>query len=120
MKENELTENIIGSAFAVLNQLNPGLDENLYERALGVELGSQGIEINAQTEFPVYYKNTYIGKLIPDMLVANQIIVETKVVSGINESHIAQVLGYLNITGLKIGLILNFKYSKLQIKRVIL
>jgi GxxExxY protein len=116
--DNQLTEIIIGAAYTVLNSLNPGLDEKLYERALVIELAKQGLRCDPQKQFPVHYDSQLIGTLIPDLIVEDRIIVDSKVVTGFNENHIAQMLGYLNITGLKTALLLNFKYATLGIKRV--
>lgn len=114
----DLTEQIIGSAYDVLNTLKPGLDEKLYERALCIELSKQSLCADAQKQFPVYYDGQHIGTLIPDLIVDGRVIVDAKVVSAFNESHFAQMLGYLNITGLQTALLLNFKHAKLGIKRV--
>ena len=115
---DELTEKIIGAAHTVLYILKPGLDEKLYERALGIELKKQGLSVESQKQFNVHYQEQLIGTLIPDLIVADTVIVDTKVVSTFNESHLAQMLGYLNITGLQTGLLLNFKNARLAIKRV--
>ena len=113
-----LTEKIIGCAYTVLNTLKPGLDEKLYERALVIELGKQGFECVTQRQYDVFYDGQLIGRLVPDIIVDDAVIVDTKVVSAFNESHFAQMLGYLNITGLKTSLLLNFKYAQLGIKRI--
>lgn len=118
MEDGKLTEAIIGSAQRVLYKLKPGLDEKLYERALVILLRKTGYKVDNQKSFPVEFENEIIGTLIPDLIVQDQIIVDPKVVTAFNDTHIAQMLGYLNITGLKTALLLNFKYSKLQIKRV--
>jgi len=118
MQTNELTEIIIGAAHKVLFTLKPGLDEKLYERALVIELTKQDLCCNVQREFMVHYDGHHIGSLIPDLIVEHMVIVDPKVVSGFNENHLAQMLGYLNITGLKTALLLNFKYASLQIKRI--
>ena len=115
---NELTEGIIGAAMHVLNVLKPGLDEKLYERALVIELSERGIASESQNKFDVYYNQQLIGTLIPDLIVESHVIVDAKVVSAFSESHVAQMLGYLNITDLDVGLLLNFKNAKLGIKRV--
>ena len=98
--------------------LNPGLDERLYERALVIELTKQGLICEAQKQHPVHYDEQLIGNLIPDLIVNGTVIVDTKVVTAFNDSHLAQMLGYLNITGLRTALLLNFKHARLQIKRV--
>ena len=118
MELNELTEKIIGAAHKVLFALKPGLDEKLYERALVIELTRQGLHCDAQRQFPVHYEGEHIGTLIPDLIVNGAVVVDPKVVSAFNENHLAQMLGYLNITGLKTALLLNFKHARLEIKRV--
>ena len=119
MLYKEITEDIIGAAMAVLSELKPGLDEKLYERALILELQDRGRAAEQQREFPVYYKGHYIGKLIPDVIVDGKIIADAKVVTAFDASHIAQMIGYLNISGLKVALLLNFKNAKLEWKRII-
>jgi GxxExxY protein len=116
--DSEITEIVIGAAIRVLNTLKPGLDEKLDERALIIELTKQALTCDQQKNFPVHYDDQHIGTLIPDLIVEGRVIVVPKVVTAFNENHIAQMLGYLNITGLKTALLLNFKHAKLQIKRV--
>ncbi len=115
----ELSREIIGSAMTVLNHLGPGLNEKLYERALVLELKERGLPVETQQPFEVFYKGTYIGKLVPDLVVDQRVIVDTKVVECFHDIHIAQVLGYLSITKLELGLLLNFKGPKLEWKRVV-
>ena len=119
MKHEELTHEIIGAAMAVLNELKPGLDEKLYENALVIELGERGHSVEQQRDYPVYYHKKLIGELIPDLIVSGKVIADPKVVTAFNESHVAQMLGYLNITGLEVALLLNFKEAKLQWKRIV-
>lgn len=114
----EITQTVIGAAINVLNTLRPGLDEKLYERALVIELRKKGFRCEVQKGFEVRYDGQCIGTLIPDLIVEGKVIVDPKVVSDFNENHLAQMLGYLNITGLETALLLNFKYAKLGIKRV--
>jgi len=119
MKQADLTGQIIGAAMSVLNELRPGLDEKLYENALVIELTSRGHIVDQQREFAVHYHSHFIGKLVPDLIVDNAVLVDAKVVSGFSESHTAQMLGYLNITGLEVALLLNFQQTKLDWKRVV-
>jgi GxxExxY protein len=115
----ELSEQIIGAAMVVLNELKPGLDEKLYERAMVIELEERGRALNQQKRFAVHYKKHKIGELIPDLIVDELVIVDTKVVTAFSDTHIAQMTGYLSHTGLRLGLLLNFKYATLQWKRVV-
>ena len=104
---------------AVLNALKPGLDEKLYENALIIELHACGHLAEQQRGYPVHYRGHFIGKLVPDIIVNDKVIADPKVVSAFTDTHIAQMLGYLNITGLEVALLLNFKESKLDWKRVV-
>ena len=115
----ELSHDIIGAAITVLNALKPGLDERLYENGLVIELRKRGRKIDPQKQFPVFYDGQEIGTLIPDLIVDDVVIVDPKVVTAFNETHIAQMIGYLAITGLQLALLLNFKEAKLQWKRVV-
>jgi GxxExxY protein len=119
MKHEELTKDIIGAAMAVLNELKPGPDEKLYENALTIELAARGHKAEQQREYPVHYKGHFIGKLIPDLIVDDKVIADPKVVTAFSDTHIAQMLGYLNITGLEVALLLNFKEAALTWKRVV-
>ena len=103
----------------VLNELKPGLDEKLYERAMAIELRRQGHAVSVQSSFPVFYRAELIGNLVPDLIVDEAIIIDPKVVSAFTETHIAQMVGYLNITGLELALLLNFKSARLDWKRVV-
>jgi len=119
MRHEEITQDIIGAAMAVLNELKPGLDEKLYERALVIELQSMGHLVEQQREFPVHYRGQLIGTLIPDLIVDGKVIADPKVVAAFSETHMAQMLGYLNITGLDVALLPNFKEVKLHWKRIV-
>lgn len=103
----------------VLNELKPGLDENIYENALVLELVARGHQVKQQDQFPVYYREQKVGVLIPDLIVDNLVITDPKVVSAFSESHIAKMVGYLTITNLQLALLLNFKFAKLDVKRVV-
>lgn len=117
LRHKELSEDIIGAAMNVLNRLKPGLDEKLYENALIIELQKKEHTCEQQKNFPVHYDGLLIGTLIPDLIVDGLIIVDPKVVTSFNENHIAQMLGYLNITGLDLAILINFKYAALKWKR---
>ena len=119
MIHEELSGKIIGTAMEVLNELKPGLDEKLYERALIMELMHHGHITTAQRAFPVSSRGELIGNLVPDLIVDNAVIVDPKVVSCFTETHIAQMIGYLNITGLDLALLINFKNARLEWKRVL-
>jgi len=115
---------------AVLYELKPGLDEKLYENALAclpkplrrrqvIELGVRGMQVEQQKRYDVRYKDRLLGTLIPDLIVNATVIVDTKVVTAFNETHVAQTLGYLSIIGLDLALLLNFKNARLGVRRVV-
>jgi GxxExxY protein len=119
MLHEEITADVIGAAMAVLDELKPGLDEKLYENALVIELAARGRTLDQQPSFNVHYRGHFIGKLIPDLIVDDKVVVDPKVVVAFNETHVAQILGYLNITGLRVALLLNFKNATLEWKRIV-
>ena len=118
--ESELVYQITGCAMTVLNELGHGLREKTYERAMCVEFELQGIGYSSQTVHKVIYKGKHIDDYIPDLEVENRLILELKTVENIADEHIGQLLNYLRITGMNVGIILNFKHSKLQWKKVVL
>ena len=115
----ELSKDIIGAAMEVLNELRPGLDEKLYENALVIELERRGHKVSQQENFSVHYKGQFIGRLIPDLIVDDLVIVDPKVVTAFNDNHTAQMVGYLAKTELNLAILINFKHAKLQWKRVV-
>jgi GxxExxY protein len=116
----EEAHQIIGCAFEVLNTLGHGLLEKPYENALVVEFELKGIPYKQQSRFPVIYKSVQVGEYIPDLIVFDKIILDTKAIESIGNNEKAQIINYLKITGLRVGLILNFKHAKLEWERIIL
>jgi GxxExxY protein len=119
MIHEELSGEIIGAAMEALNQLKPGLDEKLYERAITIEVKQRGHTVSVQSLFPVSYRGELIGNLIPDLIVDDAVIVDPKVVSSFTDTHVAQMIGYLSITGLDLALLINFKNARLEWKRIL-
>ena len=103
----------------VLNELKPGLDEKIYENALCIELEHLGFEVNQQARFPVVYRERLIGTFVPDLIVNGIVIVDTKVAIGFSDEHVAKMIGYLARTQLDLALLINFKHTTLQWKRVV-
>jgi GxxExxY protein len=120
---NHLTSEIIGAAIEVHRVLGgPGLLEGIYESALACEVGLRGLGVKQQVAIPVIYKGYEIKKpLFVDLLVADQVIIEVKAVEKYNSIYDAQLLTYLRLTGLHLGLVINFgeKYIKNGIHRVV-
>ena len=113
---------IVGCAMEVevLNVLGHGLLEKPYENALVVEFGLQQIPSQQQRRFDVNYKSVKVGEYIPDLICFEQVVVDTKTIDRITDHELGQMLNYLRITGLEVGLILNFKKARLEWKRVVL
>jgi GxxExxY protein len=122
--ENDLlSEKAIGLAIEVHRQLGPGLLEAAYEECLCYELRHAGIAFKRQVSVPVVYKSIrldYTYRL--DLVIENQLIVETKSVERLLPVHEAQVITYLRLTGLHVGLLLNFNTDILKngIRRLVL
>lgn len=110
---------IVGCAMEVLNTLGHGLLEKPYENALVVEFQQQGIPYAQQPRFPVIYKSVNVGEYIPDLIVFDKIIVDAKAIEKIGNNEKAQIINYLKITGLRVGLLLNFKHAKLEWERIV-
>ena len=110
---------VVGCAMEVLNELGHGLLEKPYENALVVELGLKNILVQQQPRHKLMYKGVQVGEYIPDLITHEKLIVDTKVIERITNHELGQMMNYLKITGLKVGLILNFKRSKLEWKRIV-
>lgn len=122
MKTNELTEQIIGCAIQVHRKLGPGFLESIYKFALAYELGKLNIKFEKEKELPVKYDEIFLNVGFRcDLLVENNVIVECKTIKKITEIDEAQLLNYLKITNLKVGLLINFNVIKLTngIKRLV-
>lgn len=118
MPEEDITYRIIGAAMNVHNELGPGLREKPYENALKFALKDLRYHVDQQRAYPIYYQTHVVGDCITDLVIENELIIEVKSIESIGDNEIAQLLNYLRISNLKLGLILNFKPSKLEIKRV--
>ena len=122
MTENEISALIIGAAIEVHKQLGPGLLESSYEICLAYELRQRGLEVSTQVGLPIVYKevNLETGYRI-DLLVEKKVIIEVKAVEGFSDIHLAQILTYLKLSDMKLGLLLNFNVSKMVdgLKRVV-
>ncbi len=113
------TDAVIGSAFDVINAIGSGFHEKPYENALVVEFRHRGIPFQQQPRFPINYRGVKVAEYVPDLIVFEKIIVDTKVIDCITDREIGQMLNYLRITGLPVGLILNFKKPTLEFRRVV-
>ena len=103
-----LTERIIGCGIEVHRIFGPGLPESCYETALAIEMGERGLDFQRQPYISVVYKERLVGQCRPDFIVDNQVVVELKCVSRFDPVFHHQVLTYLKVTRLKVGLFMNF------------
>ena len=120
MKINDITYAINGAVFEVNSILGPGFLEKVYENALLVEFNKRGIKAKNQVPIKVTYKGEVIGDYTADLLVEDKVIVEFKTVENLDRAHEAQLLNYLKATGLHVGLLVNFKRKKADVKRLVL
>jgi GxxExxY protein len=120
MDINEITYAINGAVFEVNKVLGPGFLEKVYENALLTELRSLGLKADSQVPIKVYYKNKVVGEYTADLLVEEEVIIELKTVERLDKIHEAQLLNYLRATGIKVGILVNFKHTKAEIKRMVL
>ena len=122
MTENELSKIIVNACFQVHNELGPGLFESVYEECLYYELVHQGLKVIRQQELPVIYKSIKmeIG-FRADLIVENKVIIEIKSQEAIAPVHHKQILTYLRLTNLKLGLLVNFNEALIKdgIQRIV-
>ena len=115
MTENEITFLIRKAIFEVYNTLGPGLLESVYEKALALELANQGLQVEVQFPISVIYKGTDLGLgFRADILVGEKIIVEIKSVVELAPVHHKQLLNYLKITNLHLGILVNFNSNSIN------
>ena len=114
------TEWIIGCAMTVHRALGPGLLENAYQAALAIELVANNFTIVREPTFPAFYRRVKVGEYRPDLIVDDQVVVEIKSVARYDPVFLAKMLTYLRVTGISVGLIINFNRPRLSdgIKRV--
>ena len=116
----EETHRILGCAFDVLNEIGHGLHEKIYENGLTVSFRMGNIGFEQQRSFPVLFRSQKVGEFIPDLVVFNAVVVDPKVIDRITDHERGQMMNYLRITKLRVGVILNFKHARLEWERIVL
>jgi len=111
---------IISCSLEIIKGIGHGLHEKPYENALAVEFEYRGIPFEQQRVFPVFWRNKKVADFIPDLIAFEKVIVDTKTIERITDIERGQMLNYLRITCLPVGLIINFKKPKLEWERIIL
>ena len=122
MSINELTEKVIGLAIKVHRKLGPGFLESAYQAALAYELQKAGIQFEKEKELPVYYEDIMLDVGFRcDFIIDGRLIIECKAVKELTEIDKAQLLNYLKLTNLRVGLLINFNVLILKngIKRLV-
>lgn len=117
-KHSELTGKIIGCALEVHKALGNGFQEVVYQRALAIEMGLQGVRFEREKEMPLSYKGYDIGTRRVDFFVEDLIMVEIKAVIQLEDVHLAQAINYLEAYNMEVGLLINFGSRKMDFKRV--
>ncbi|MBI5402929.1 MAG: GxxExxY protein [Ignavibacteriae bacterium] len=118
MLHGDITGRIIGCAMKVHSTLGNGFQEVIYQRALAIEMNSDGLVFRREMEMPIFYKGTDIGTRRVDFFVEEKIMVELKALIKLEEVHIAQAMNYCQAYNLPIGLLINFGAKSLEFKRI--
>ena len=121
LKHQDITEKIIGCAFEVHTVLGSGFQEVIYQRALALELQSEGVLFDREAEIDIFYKDHAkpIGARRADFLVEKKVLVELKALPDLEGVHFAQIRSYLKAYRLEVGLLINFGSKSMQFKRVV-
>lgn len=115
---DSITEAIIAAGFSVSNVLGHGFLEILYKKALALELQAVGLSVVVERPYEVRYRQTRIGLYVADLVVEDKVLVELKAVETLGAAHIAQVINYLKVADLSVGLLLNFGRPRMEVKRI--
>ena len=118
-KHQELTKVIIGCAMTVHNELGNGFPENIYQRSLAIELQREGLAFQKEIYLPIFYREQNVGSRRADFLVEGRVILELKAITELTTVHHAQIINYLKAYRIEIGLLLNFGFISLEVKRFI-
>ena len=117
LKHEQITKSVIGCAFEVINELGAGFLESVYEKALLLVLRQKGLSAIPQHAVKVMFRGECVGDFYADICVEEKVIIELKAVKAITPEHQAQIINYLNATGIEVGLLINFGNPKLEYKR---
>jgi len=119
LKYSECTEKIIGCAMKVHRELGQGFPEIIYKRCLIIEIQKLNLPYSYELEKEIYYEGIKVGKRRLDLVVDNKILIELKAISEIDKSCYNQVVNYLKVFKMEVGLLLNFGKQSLEVKRFI-
>ena len=118
LKYADTTGTILGCAFAVINELGVGFLESVYEKAMVVALEQAGLVEKSQYPIKVMFRGKCVGDFYADILVEDKVVLELKAVKALTPEYQAQIINYLNATGIEVGLLINFGNPTLEYKRL--
>ena len=118
MLHEEITHRIIGAAMKVHSALGNGFQEVIYQRALEIEFGFQGLSFEREKEMAIFYREQPIGTRRVDFFVEGRVMVELKAITQLEDVHLAQAINYLEAYQMEVGLLINFGAKSLEYKRV--
>jgi len=118
MIHEEISREIIGCAYAVMNEMGSGFLESVYENALVIALETSGLQVVQQRPIDVRFRGRIVGNYVADLIVEDRILLELKAVKTLLPEHKAQVINYLKATGYPLGLLINFGNPKVEIHRL--
>ena len=119
MEHEDITEHILAASFEVMHEIGHGFLESVYERSLLIALQSRGLTVKSQVPIEVMFRKHVVGEFFADLLVENKVIVELKAAKSLAPEHQAQVINYLNATGIEVGLLINFGAPKMDYHRLV-
>jgi len=115
---SELTGSILGCCFEVMKELGPGFLERVYKNALLMAMRQKGLQVEVERSYNVIFRGKIIGRYVADLVVNDTVIVELKSCENLIGEHQAQLFNYLKVSGLPVGLLVNFRRRKLDWKRL--
>ena len=118
MLHEGLTKLILEACFDVSKELGAGFLESVYEKSLIVALTHKGLSVTSQVPMKVTFRGVVVGDFYADLFVEEKVIIELKAVTRVSPEHKAQVINYLNATGIDVGLLVNFGNSRLEYYRL--
>jgi GxxExxY protein len=113
-----LTKEILGCCFPVMKELGPGFLERVYKNALFLAMKQEGLYVEVEKPFEVKFRDKVIGRYNADLVVEKAVIVELKCCEYLLREHQAQVINYLTVAQIPVGLLVNFRHKKLEYKRL--
>jgi GxxExxY protein len=119
LKYSDLTQKIIGCAMKVHSHFGVGFPETVYKRSLIIEFEKINLKYRSEIEKEIYYEGIFIGKRRLDLIIEEKILVELKAINEVDKRYFNQVINYLNVFDLEVGLLINFGSDSLQFKRLV-